>query len=54
MRYATGYFFESSKLLGLMTQEWTSFVTVGLLAGVQIDETCLDLSSNLLPWPEFE
>lgn len=54
MRYATGYFFESSKLLGLMTHEWTFFVTFGLLAGVQIDETCLDLRPNLFPWPEFE
>jgi hypothetical protein len=54
MRYATGYFFEASKLLGLTTHECTSLFTFGLLAGVQIDETCLVLRPNLLPWLELE
>ena len=49
MRYATGYFFALSKLLGRKTIEWTSLVIFGLLAGVQMSETCLALKPNLAP-----
>jgi len=49
MRYATGYFFALSKLLGRTIIEWTSLVIFGLLAGVQMLETCLEFRPNLAP-----